>query len=50
MEDIKIKDLPPLLRPHMITLEDKSFIERLMIIATSKVSKLIIKGYLRFKE
>ena len=50
MNDIKINELPPLLKPHMVVIKDKSFIERWMITVTSKVSHLIIKGYIRFKE
>jgi hypothetical protein len=50
MNDIKINDLPPLLKPHTIPIKGKSLIERCMITITSKVSHLIIKGYIRFKE
>lgn len=50
MDDIKIHELPPLLKPHIISIKDKSLIERWMITATSYISTLIIKGYIRFKE
>ena len=35
MNDIKINELPPLLKPHMVVIKDKSPIERWMITATS---------------